>query len=63
MHIINPDYVYSSPEQIAEMQRQLNGLPSKDIDDIRGDSELFAELTDGEIEQIAVDAGLIVGAH
>ena len=63
MHIINPDYVFSSPEQIAEMQSQLNGLASKDIDDIRGDSELFTELTDGEIEQIAADAGFVISIH
>tara|TARA_Y100000004_G_scaffold189908_1_gene246228 strand:+ start:517 stop:708 length:192 start_codon:yes stop_codon:yes gene_type:complete len=63
MHIINPNYTTTTPEQIAEMQSQLEGLPDKEIDDIRAGSELFADLTDGEIVQIAIDAGFIIGEH
>ena len=64
MHtIINPNFVHSSADEIDAMQTAMSGYASRTLDEIRSASALLADKEDGELHQIALDSGYLMGHY
>lgn len=60
MRVTDPSFVHSSNAHIALMNTQLNGKAEVSFADLRANVQQFANFTDGELAQIAQDAGYTV---
>lgn len=60
MRVVDPNFVPSSQADIALMNAALQGVQFVTFADLRANVVQFATLEDGELSQIALDAGFIV---
>ena len=64
MHtIIDPDFIVSSQAEIDAMKAAMSGNGAQTLDEIRTSQELLSDKEDGELHQIALDAGYKVAVH
>ena len=58
MHIIiDPDFISSSQAEIDAMKPAMSGKGAQTLDEVRTSQELLSDKEDGELHQIALDAG------
>ena len=60
MRVVDRNFIPSSVADMALMQAELSGNAFVTFADLRSNVVPFASLNDGELSQIAVDAGFVV---
>ena len=56
MRVLNPEPYVPDMAQVARLKAYMNGKTDVDFDELRGNIPEFADLADGEIQQVAQDA-------
>jgi len=60
MRVIDANFVHSSAADMALLRAELSGKAAVSFTDLRSNVAAFSTLTDGELAQIAQDAGFEV---